>query len=278
MVAQYIKSLYFYYKNKIISNYLTKKYQGKLTVKQTTINNLDILVFLNDSVGRQIYGLGKYELDDSLFLKKIIKKDWHSIDIGANIGYYSLLLAQLSPQGKIYAFEPVKMAFHLLSLNILINGFNNVITSSKALANRNGYQKFNIMVDTGLSSFKNTGRIKIASKVKVQTITLDSYVEKNKIRRIDFVKIDVEGAEKLVLDGAKRSLRKLKPKIIMIEICSENLMAFGEDGSSIVDFLNNFGYVPYILYENKLNLFRQNVYTRNQNIYFVSRDYCKKVK
>lgn len=276
--VRYFKAFYNKIKNRIIINFLKKKYDGDPFVKQTKINNYNILVFVNDGIGRQIFGLKQYELVQTQFLKKVIKENWINFDIGSNIGYYTLLLAKLSPQGQTHAFEPNKLVYDLLNLNTSINNLRNVFTNNVALGDRSGYDKFNITKDSGFSSFKDTKRMKISKVVKIKTKTIDSYMLENKIEKVDFIKIDAEGAEKLVLAGGRKSLKKLKPKIISIEVCKQNLKSFRESGSSIVNFLNNFGYIPHILSKNRLSLFDKKSFSGSQNIYFVYKDYCGRIR
>lgn len=266
---KYFKAFYNKIKNRLIVNYLKKRYGNRLSLKPARINNYDMFVFVNEGIGRQIFGLKKYEQTDTKFLKKIIQKDWISFDIGANIGYYTLLLARLSSRGQVHVFEPSNLPYCLLNLNISINKLENVSTNMIAFANRNGCENFNITQDSGFSSFKDTKRMEICKIVKVKTKTLDSYVLENNIKKIDFMKMDVEGAEKLVLKGAQKTLRKLKPKLLMIEICPENLTVFREKPSSIINFLAKFNYHPHVLSKGKLTALNSEFNYRSKNIFFV---------
>jgi len=271
---KYIKILYNKIKNKTILNYLKKQYTQP-TLKQTKINNYKIAVFLNDGIGRQIYGLKKYEKEHTNFLKTIINKDWVCLDIGANIGYYTLLLSKLARNGKIYSFEPNSTNFQLLNLNVYINDFQNVITNQIALSNENNYQNFKITKDSAFASFKNTERSEVIDEVKVKTKKLDDYIQEKEIKKIDFIKIDVEGAEKLVLDGAQNILQALKPKIILTELCEDNLRPFNENGVSITNFLKNFNYSPFSLSNSKL---KPNIQNKHQDMYFVHQSYQGQIK
>ncbi len=270
---KYIKILYNKIKNKTILNYLKKQYTQP-TLKQTKINNYKIAVFLNDGIGRQIYGLKQYEKVHTDFLKTIINKDWICLDIGANIGYYTLLLSKLARNGKIYSFEPNSTNFQLLNLNVYINDFQNVITNQIALSNENNYQNFKITKDSAFASFKNTERSEVINTVKVKTKKFDDYVREKGIEKIDFIKIDVEGAEKLVLDGAQNVLDSLRPKIILAELCEDNLRPFNANKESIINFLKNLNYSPFNLSNNKLTL---NVQTKSQDIYFVHQSYLDQI-
>jgi len=264
-------------KNKIILGYLKNKYANTIFIKQAQINNFNILVFLNNGIGRQIYGLKKYEKENTEFFKKLIKKNWVSLDIGANMGYYTLLLATLSKNGKIYAFEPNRLEYNTLNLNISLNNFKNIISANIALSNKNGYETFNITQDSGFSSFRDTQREKVNEVVRVKTKTLDFYVTKNNIKKIDFIKIDIEGSEKMMLQGTVKTLAIIKPKIMMIEICEENLRPYKENGKTIINFLKKFNYKPYTLKNNKLEQFNKEKYGKSMDMYFVHKNYIENI-
>jgi FkbM family methyltransferase len=264
-------------KNRLFLNLLKNKIGNKKIVKQTKINGQAIIVPLNSGIGREICALKKYEEKNTIFLKKIVEKDWISLDIGSNIGYYSLLLSKLSPEGEIYAFDPNKNNNIFLDISIYLNDLKNITINQIALSDKNGESEFFIAEDAGFSSFHDTKRIRIEKSLKVQTLSLDNFVEKNNIKKIDFIKMDAEGAEKMILDGAKKTIELLKPKIIMAEICPENLKPFGTDGRQIIDFFNNFKYLPYILKNNRLCKLTEIENIKNIDAYFINKDYEKNI-
>jgi FkbM family methyltransferase len=274
---RYVKILFFKIKNKIIISYFKNKYQQPF-LKQTRINDYNIIVFLNDAIGRQIYGLKKYEKENSDFLMKLIKDDWIIFDIGANIGYYTLLFSQLAPQGKIFSFEPNKKIFNLLNLNITLNDFKNVVTSNLALSNFNGYNEFVITQDSGFSSFKDTGRISINNKIQVKTFKLDDYTHEYRIKKIDFIKMDVEGAEGLVIEVAREILENIKPKLMFIEINKKNLQTFNNTAEALIDLIISFGYHPFYLFKDKLAKFTFDKIKEDQNLYFIHENHLSEFR
>jgi FkbM family methyltransferase len=254
-------------------NSFQKRFANTTLIKQTKINNCHLLVSSNNSIGQQILALKQYEKANTNFLKKIIKKDWVCIDIGANIGYYTCLLAKMCPLGKIYAFEPSDIDFSLLSLNIYLNNFKNVHLNNLAIGNKNGFNNFNITIDSGLSSLKDTKRGKVDKVKKVKIQTLDSYVLENQIDRVDFIKIDVEGAEMLILKGSRYCLEKLKPNIIQIEICIKNLKAYKISGFSIINLLKKHNFTPYQLVNNRLSLYKELIINKDVDLFFIRKTY-----
>jgi FkbM family methyltransferase len=174
-----------------------------------------------------------------------------AIDIGANIGMFALALANLG-YTEVHAFEPIEETFTRLQQNIARSKFQTCIKSQKiAVGNQAGYVNFQV---TGNSPATNRILTEIdqvnltqvdTQTVKIPLITLDEYCESAKISRIHLLKIDVEGMEKFVLQGAKHLLQNRKIDNILIEICPENLAAVGYDIQGLYELFTEFKYAPY---------------------------------
>jgi FkbM family methyltransferase len=213
----------------------------KLSIRNVKVNNYNIIVMGNEEVGRSILFNKYFELLETNFMKKVVTPDFICFDVGANIGYYSLLFASLAHRGKVYAFEPVPLCYQFLMLNVHINNFKNVNAYNIALGQEKKKQKFFIASDSAFSSL-----IKPSNKpIDIEMNTLDNFVNENGINKIDILKIDVESAEKFVLEGAKNIFlnKMLSPKIILLELSS-----FAP--SEVIDMLNNFNYKLYHLDRN----------------------------
>ena len=195
----------FYY----LKSYLKKKY--------VMIDGKILYLDKFDSLGLSLNG--DYETKERNFIKNHIKKSDTVIDIGANIGYYTLFFSSLA--AKVYAFEPDPTNFSILQKNVAANKLTNVILEQKAVSNKNGkiYLKLNHLNTAG-------HHITEISKdtIPIETITLDDYID-----HADFIKMDIEGAETLALMGMKRLLQK--------------------DIKLLIEFnplgLDNFGFDPY---------------------------------
>jgi len=135
------------------------------------------------------------------------------IDVGANLGYYSLLSAKLiREKGRVYSFEPMSSAFERLKKNISLNEFKNIKLENKGVSDKE--EKLEIF-------FQNEYEIGIdqkGEKEEVNFITIDNYVEKNKIKKLSLLKVDTDGYDFNVLKGSLKTINKLKPKIITLEI------------------------------------------------------------
>ena len=157
---------------------------------------------------------------DQYNAKKLIKDGDFIIDAGANIGTFSILAASLSLAGSVYSFEPVKSTFDILRKNTesypnihcynLGLGDKNII---KNIFTYNGVTGGSVMEDSDM--FKQRySREDFTGSEEVSIVTIDDFVERNKIAKVDFIKIDTEGYEKQILTGAKETIRRFKPIIV----------------------------------------------------------------
>jgi FkbM family methyltransferase len=155
--------------------------------------------------------------------KKVhLKKGDVVIDAGGNIGLFSLFAAKYY-NCKSYAFEPFEEILPVLKKNIQMNGLDDLIhVCPYGLSNANNTAIFNIARDNiGASSIvlsddKNPNN----NMTEIQCVSLDSWVEENQITKIDFIKADIEGAERLLLQGATKVLQTFQPKL---SICTYHL-------------------------------------------------------
>lgn len=203
-----------------------------------------------------------YELSVTNYVYKRLKEGEMFIDIGANVGYYTLLAANIvKKQGKVISFEPEDNNLNLLKQNISLNNFNNIVLENLALSSDSGLAILNINpVNEGGHSMLDLGEYsddegvwsieKISKKLEnfkndqtVKTVSLDSYIHKHNINldRNSIVKIDVEGLEEKVLLGMKDIIKSIKP-VIICEV--------GDLGLSFDDLLGWAGYKPYKILKN----------------------------
>ncbi len=169
---------------------------------------------------RYINGIqGNFEINFQKFCAAHLKPDAIAIDIGANIGVTALILSHYLPKGNIYAIEAGRKIFALLEENLSHNQIKNVQSINIAMANQSGV--LNFYEDSAY------GHIAIhADKPKTVSIkasSLDDLVETLKLERLDFIKIDVEGFEPQILEGAAQTLAKHQP-LIYLELNSWSLM------------------------------------------------------
>lgn len=164
------------------------------------------------------YGLAGYQrinCSHRKFIKDIadIKDAEVILDIGANVGFFSMLCRELYPKSKIYAFEPVPKTFSCLEKNFKDD--KNTEVFKLALSDHRGSGKMTFSEDnSAVSSLSEKG------SVDVEITTLDYFLKDKKLNKVDILKIDTEGFENFVLKGAENSLREVK--YIIMEVTVEN--------------------------------------------------------
>lgn len=222
------------------------------TVKQTVHNGGPLLVWANEYIGRRILTTGSFETDALSFLKSVVRAGDTCIDVGANIGIYSLAFSRLvGPSGKVEAFEPVTRNALLTELNCELNELRNVRVVRAPLSDSSGknLSRHTPQSDSAYSYFSADGE----PGDTPPSLSLDDYLGQRAISRVDFIKIDVEGAELSVLRGGAGLLASRgRPRIIMIEMVDEYLGRFGDSVLTACTWLEQFGYVPHELRNGQL--------------------------
>lgn len=203
---------------------------------------------LRDHVQQQIYFFGGYEpIEASLFLSLIQPGDC-VLDIGANIGFYTLMLSQkVGENGQVHSFEPVPKNFSKLKKNIQKNGNpKNIHLNQIALWDQEDSIRFSL----GSEHEKNCGGFSAGSidqaleTFDCPATTLKKYAEENKIERISAMKMDIEGAELKALTGALAVLEKDRPTVLL-EVCSSTCANFGYTTEKLWDLFAPLGYSAY---------------------------------
>ncbi len=187
---------------------------------------------------------GVHEGPGTDLFQKLVKPGMVVLDIGANVGYYTLMAAKLMRgEGHVYAFEPAPANYELLVKNVEVNEYHNVTPINRAISNRR--RKLELFLDKinfGGPSLSNKNMPIIAGSVEVETMTLDGFLE-DEIGdfRVDFIKTDTQGAEGLIFEGAERTLRRNRPQIIM-EFWPFGLRNMGTDPAELLRKIRDFGF------------------------------------
>jgi FkbM family methyltransferase len=213
------------------------------------LEEFEILVLSNEDVGRQIMLFGSYEKDETAFFKHNIKTTDICMDVGGNVGFFSLLFSSLASSGMVHVFEPIRLNASLIRTNAALNAFSNIIVNECAVGAEEGSATFSVSVDSAYSSIKNTGRVATAEAIEVPITTIDTYMRLHSLSRVDVLKVDVEGAEELVVDGAAGLLMdpERRPRLILIELFDNNLKVFGSSVKKICAKMATFGYVASVI-------------------------------
>lgn len=174
-----------------------------------------------------ILSRGPEALTTEMF-KKVVKEGDFVVDLGANIGYYTLLAARLvGRKGKVYAFEPEPINYRLLLKNIELNGYDNIVAMQKAVSNVAG--KIRLFLHN-----KSTGSHTIYPSdegrefIEVESVTLDGFLKEEK-HPINVIKMDIEGAEMAAFSGMAKVIRDNENLKMFVEF---NLPAIRRAGNS----------------------------------------------
>lgn len=171
------------------------------------------------------------------------------IDVGANIGVYTLLAASKIKKGKIFSFEIDPRALKNLYENIRLNDLGNrVEVIEKVVSDKNGYESFVFSKESEVSHIL-TDEKENKNISKIASIKLDDFIDSRKIRFVDFLKIDVEGAEYKVLKGLSKTLKGKRVGMILFELNS-NLTRYGAGSNDVFNLLSGFGYKVYSFLNN----------------------------
>lgn len=184
------------------------------------------------------------------FYIKYLREDMVAFDVGAYVGELTLLFSRFVGQrGQVHAFEASSKAFKHLEAVCEFAGRSNVILNHLALAEKEGVVKLHVYDNEHLSwnsladrPFQKYGiHVKPVGTEEVLATTIDAYCEKNGIPRIDLLKIDVEGAEYQVLQGARRMLEGKRILCCVFEF-GQTTFDMGNDPNEIETYLKQFGY------------------------------------
>jgi len=242
-------------------------------VVQRRIDGSWLLVLVNEDVGRQVVVLRRYEQRDSRAFEALVRSTDRCIDIGSNVGYFTMLLARRATRGSIVSFDPIPLNHALLCASLQLNGYDHVKAVCSAVGDRDGTVTFVEAVDGAYSSLVDTGRSRTASRREVPMCRLDTHWAATGRAPIDVVKMDVEGAEGLVLDGASQLLASdSRPRVVMMELCDDNLAAFGTSVDGLVARMKASGYTAWIASSSGLKSFEPQHYNVHFNVYFLRSD------
>lgn len=201
--------------------------------------------------------LGRNEIFLTDFIIKNLKHGNIFIDGGSNIGYYSLMAARIvGDKGQVHSFEPTPIIFDLLKENIRI--YDNIIPNKLALWDKKTtapltdfglkHSLFNSIVSfddlPDAHTAKQEGRN--VGSILIETTTIDTYCEVNGVQP-DFIKLDTEGTESAIINGAKKTIRKYRP-IISIEVWEYSIEK--GDFKNIFESLSNQSYTCFQLGED----------------------------
>lgn len=200
----------------------------------------------------EVLNFGSYEPFESRVMDLLAAKSSVVLDVGANIGYHAIRIALRETSAKVYAFEPVPLFNKFLQENVFLNEIGRRVEClNYGLSNKNGAFDFFITPRNGTNgSLRNVAERDDFQRMTVLTMKLDDWVTNNTVAP-EFIKIDVEGAELLVLQGAVNTIEEHKPKILT-ELLRKWSAAFGYHPNEVLEFMHCRGYGCWALGLNGL--------------------------
>ncbi|MHB8567543.1 MAG: FkbM family methyltransferase [Nitrososphaerales archaeon] len=207
-----------------------------------SINGITYELDLNELIDSSIYYRHSWEPLTTNVVSKLVKEGMITVDVGANIGYFTLLLAKLvGERGRVYAFEPTDRGFVRLCHNVELNKFRNIQLEKKALSNVTSSSKAAIQSSFPLKT--NTDGKENREEV-IEFLTLDDYTKNHDITRIDFIKVDTDGFEHRVIQGSARTIGEMRP-IIVSEFGKYTLAKNQDSLEEMYNSLQRMGYEFY---------------------------------
>ncbi|MGE3800033.1 MAG: FkbM family methyltransferase [Candidatus Kapaibacterium sp.] len=211
------------------------------TLQVPTRHGIKVEITLPEDAGwEMLYYRRTFETGTTEAFAQLLRHDDVFIDIGANIGWYSLIASKLSPNGIIHAFEPVPFIFNKMKRNWELNGFQNEIHFNNLALGEDENGEITIYTFEGLyhghSSLSTLNRDDYKASTVPMT-TLDHYIAEHQVDRVDLIKMDTEGAELQVLHGATALLESDAPPIWVIELNTETSESFGHTPADVLDFI-----------------------------------------
>ena len=189
---------------------------------------------------------GEYESDMAALVRSHIAPDRDVIDVGANVGFYSVMAAQLLDQGRVLAVEPNPEAYRRLVANLARNRLTEKVTIFHGLASDSVGQATLHHIE-GMEEYSSMGQIvhasvsgKTARTTSSVAHTVDGLVAAHGLNP-GFMKIDVEGADMLVLSGAIETLKRHRP-VVLTELSPALLEPMGTSAAAVIAVFERLGY------------------------------------
>jgi FkbM family methyltransferase len=184
---------------------------------------------------------GIYESMETKLVMETVKDGNVVVDVGAHIGYYTLIFARcVGERGKVYAFEPEPTNFSILSKNVEVNGYKNVLLFQKAVADFNG--RTSLFLDDGA----NTGDHRLypegnRKSVEVDVVKLDDIINE----KVSFVKVDVQGVEWRVLKGMRKLIESGYVDRMLLEYSPYHIVASNYKEKELLKDIRDLGFKIY---------------------------------
>jgi FkbM family methyltransferase len=206
----------------------------------------DLLLDPADYIGILLERYGIFEVPETDLVTRLVRPGDICIDAGCQVGYYSCLLARsVEETGRVFAFDANPKACSSTRRNLALNGAYSAEVIQAALTDSKGVVSFHVSTDdqTGLSSLGMISPRK--ETISVPSLRLDAFLVERRLDHIRLLKLDVEGAEEIVLRGLGHCLSNHLVDYILIECFDERLRLLGSSTDKVAVILKSAGYIPW---------------------------------
>ena len=272
MIYQFVKTIQFFRNHPLASKHIVqsiiiylswqlKTLFSRKPFKIKWLGNSSFYMKKGDHGLTGNYYTGLLDFREMSFMLHFLRSDDMFIDIGANLGAYTILASAIS-KAKTHAFEPIPSSFFALSENIKLNGLNErVELHNVGVSNQNGSKFFSFNNDTTNHVVEKVSD----SSLKIDVVQLDDVVS---VERSCLIKIDVEGFEYFVLQGAKAVLKNPNVKGIIVELNSSG-RRYGIADHEIDSFLRSINFCPYGYEPFMRSLFKLKTFSSKDNTIYL---------
>ncbi len=218
----------------------------------------------------EILNFGQYEREHAQMMLSFIREGDVIFDVGANIGWYSILMAKKFPAAQVHSFEPIPRTFACLQENLALNELSNVHPHNWGLSDAQKdltfYFEPNLTVRASAANLADTPDA--AQKITCRVRPMDDMIGEI-APRVDFIKCDCEGAELFVFQGAQKVLQTCRP-IVFTEMLRKWAAKFGYHPNQIIDLFAGLNYSCYVVRAGGLEgLTRVTDDTADTNFFFL---------
>lgn len=226
---------------------------------RVNIADISFLLIPKGTEAANIWSGLRFEKHEIAFILQVMRPSTTFLDIGANVGIYAVAVAKKDPNVKVYAFEPCEWTFQILEENIRLNALDNVSAIRIALGDYVGEATLWVNAP-GKDGLNTIGRpshpdCSIVARESVPITTLDDFIRSHSVPRVDVIKVDVEGAELMVLRGGRNLLKQKDAPLILYESYSWCTKGFNYHPVEIMWLLQDYGYSLFVL-DGKSGLLR----------------------
>jgi len=235
--------------DRIVKYKLTRKVYGLLTPGKIVVHDSIMYLDKDDTIISHNLLLDKtWERNSTKTILKNLNPGDTFVDVGAHIGYYSLLASRIvGSEGKVYSIEPDSKNYSLLKKNIKANNYKNIQVIKKAISNKLGRINFYTNdSNTGDNRIFDNGMKRIVTKV--QSTTIDEIMNNKKI---DFIKMDIQGSELKALLGMKKTLKRNKKIKLLIEFWPDGLSQNDGSFEKLLSLLDKYSFELFFVDDRK---------------------------